>query len=183
MWLDPARIPLARALEASYPAIRAEWAVLSLADFVPWVVPEAYLGRWWLFPLVAWNADELRMRDAIARNRPRCPHTVALLDRMPGVTSAAFSTLEPGAHIYPHVDHDVPVVCRVHLGIDVPDGGVFRVGDETRRWSDGRCLAFDGQTQHEGANLGTRARTILLVDVPTTRIFDPLTPDPSPPTP
>lgn len=176
MWLDPDQIPLAKALEAQYPIIRAEWAQLSLADFVPWVVPEAYQGRWWLFPLVAWNAAELGMAEAIARNRPRCPATVALLDRMPGVTSAAFSTLEPGAHIYPHVDHDHPVVRRVHLGIDVPDGACFRVGGETRRWSDGRCLAFDGQTLHEGANLGIRQRTILLVDVPSARIFDPLAP-------
>jgi hypothetical protein len=123
MWLEASLIPIARALEKHYPAIRSEWALLSRAEYVPWVIPEAYQGNWWLFPLVAWNADELGMAATIARNRPRCPRTVALLDRMPGVTSAAFSVLEPGTHIYPHVDHDHPVVCRVHLGIDVPEGG------------------------------------------------------------
>lgn len=181
MWLDPTEIPAALALEANYAAIRAEWARLSLADFVPWVIPDAYQGRWWLFPLVACNAAELGMVEAIARNRPRCPTTVALLSRMPGVTSAAFSTIEPGAHVYPHVDHEEPVVFRVHLGIDAPDGAVFRVGGETRRWLDGKCLAFDGQAEHEGANLGARARTILLLDIPKARIHEPLAPPASAP--
>lgn len=174
MWLDASRLPIARSLEENYGVIRGEWERLAKSDFIPWVIPEAYQGAWWLFPLVAWNAAALGMSTVIARNRPRCPRTVALLDRMPGVTTAAFSMLEPGAHVYPHVDMDVPVVYRIHLGIDVPRGNCFRVGGETRPWVDGKCLAFDGQTEHEGANLGNRARTILLVDVPAERCFAPL---------
>lgn len=173
MWLDPARIPLAAALEQSFDVIRGEWQRLAQEAGVPWV-PAAYQGTWLLRPLHAWNAGELGLSAAIARNAPLCPATLRLLRRVPGLMAATFSTLEPGAHIYAHVDADQPRVIRCHLGIDVPPGNWFKIGDEAREWRTGKCQVFDGQTQHEGANLGTGTRTIFMVDVLVERAGEPL---------
>lgn len=180
MWVDPETIPLAVALRDHFPTFHAEWSTLSRGELVPWVIPEAYTGTWLLYPLFAWNAAELGMAAAVQRAAQRCPRTVAFLQRVPGLTSAAFSTMWPGTHIYPHVDAETPRVLRCHLGIDVPPDNVFRVGGETRPWRRGEVMAFDGQTEHEGANLGTLPRTILMVDVTLQCARSPLA-APSPP--
>jgi beta-hydroxylase len=50
------------------------------------------------------------------------------------------------------------------MGIDVPPKTGLRVGDEIRRWEDGRCLIFDDTSEHEAWNLDNRPRTVLLLD-------------------
>jgi aspartyl/asparaginyl beta-hydroxylase (cupin superfamily) len=96
-------------------------------------------------------------------NCARCPETMRILDSVPGVTSAAFSRLLPGTHLWPHRCGNTPLRC--HLGLVVVDGCALNVGGMVREWSEGKTMAFSAQVLHEAWNRNTQARTVLLFDV------------------
>jgi beta-hydroxylase len=105
--------------------------------------------------------------DAVG-NCARCPHTAALIDRVPGVVVAFYSIFEPGTRIAPH--HGVTkAMLNVHLGLSVPPGGPeacgIRVGDEVRGWSDGEFLVFDETWKHEAWNETLQPRVVLFLQV------------------
>jgi len=113
-----------------------------------------------------WNALYLRQDPlSFSDNRALCPETVRLVDAMPRLGEIVmFSALTPGAHIEPHAG---PWNARltVHLGLVVPDGCEFRVGSESRRWREGKCLVFDDSFEHEVWNRSDSTRVVLLLDV------------------
>lgn len=157
MFGDPAQLPFVPRLEASWPAIRREYEALGAGDFAPW-------HERWVYDF-GWNVMGLRAFERIIDDaEARCPETARALAGIPGLVTAGFSTLEPGAHIKPHRGY-TSRVWRVHLGVDVPAGCELRVGAETRAWSEGRCLVFDDTTEHEAWNRGARRRAVLLLDV------------------
>ena len=93
------------------------------------------------------------------------------------VGSCFFSRMRPGTHLRSHCG-PTNLRLRVHLGIDVPSAGAWRlrVGDEAREWKEGECLVFDDSYEHEvwheEASEGTesgagrsRSRVVLIVDV------------------
>jgi aspartyl/asparaginyl beta-hydroxylase (cupin superfamily) len=50
--------------------------------------------------------------------------------------------------------------------VKVPDGDcAIRVGDETRRWHEGKCLVFDDYFEHEAWNRTDEDRLVLIVDL------------------
>jgi beta-hydroxylase len=53
-------------------------------------------------------------------NRKRCPETVRLLGKIPGMTTAFFSILSPGKHIPAHRGAWNGIL-RLHLGLMVPE--------------------------------------------------------------
>ena len=75
-----------------------------------------------------------------------------------------FSKLTPGAHIPPHRGM---LNCRLigHLPLIVPDGCWLRVGNETRRWEEGKLLIFDDSFEHEAKNDSDQTRIVLLFDI------------------
>jgi len=58
---------------------------------------------------------------------------------------------------------------RIHCGILIPEGTPdeigLTVGNETRQWEAGKCLAFDDAFEHEAWNLTPHPRLVLIVDV------------------
>lgn len=100
----------------------------------------------------------------------RCPQTAALLDqlpltRIPGrAPNVFFSLLRAGSRIPPHTGV-TNTRAIVHLGLDVPDGCGFRVGNETREWAEGVAFAFDDTIEHEAWNNSDRRRAVLILDV------------------
>ncbi len=100
-------------------------------------------------------------------NCARCPKTAALLEAVPGLTTAFFSILSPGKEIG---EHRGPWrgVLRYHLGLRVPepvaDAGI-RVGGEEAHWAEGASLLFDDGYQHEAWNRTDGVRVVLFVDV------------------
>lgn len=99
------------------------------------------------------------------RARRAFPVTVALLDSIPGLTSAFINVLEPGASIPAH-QGDSQAILRCHLGLDVPAGDCgVRVGPETRRCANGMLLAFCDAHEHASWNATSQRRIVLLVDV------------------
>lgn len=100
-------------------------------------------------------------------NCARCPRTAALLEAIPGLTTAFFSILSPGKHIG---EHRGPWrgVLRYHLALKVPEpasSAGITVGGETAHWEEGRSLLFDDGYEHQAWNDSDGVRVVLFVDV------------------
>ena len=98
-----------------------------------------------------------------------CPVTTTGIEAYSAVRTLAgliyASRMTPGTHIQPH-QGPTNLRVRCHLGITVPDGDcAIRVGEETRRWEEGRCLVFDDHFEHEAWNHTDQDRIVLIVDV------------------
>jgi ornithine lipid ester-linked acyl 2-hydroxylase len=96
-----------------------------------------------------------------------CPRTAALMQQIPGMTTAMFSILSPHKHI---LDHRGPYkgVLRYHLGLIVPENAEacrIRVGDDIRHWEAGKSMIFDDTFNHEVWNDTDETRVVLFVDV------------------
>ena len=166
----------APALEAETPAIRAELEAIIAdgADFQPYVEDDPDRPRRDFHGLhgdPSWTALYLwRNGERVEENAARCPRTMAALERVPmtsiaGQTpSVLFSRLTPGAHIPPHRGM---LNCRMigHLPLIVPAGCWLRVGNETRRWEEGKLLIFDDSFEHEAKNESADTRIVLLFDI------------------
>jgi len=164
------------ALEAETPAIKAELEALIAdgADFQPYIEDEPDRPRREFHGLhgdPSWAALYL-WRDGrpVEENARRCPRTMAALDKVPmthigaRTPSVLFSRLTPGAHIPPHRGM---LNCRLiaHLPLVVPDRCWLRVGNETRRWEEGKLLIFDDSFEHEAKNESGETRIVLLFDI------------------
>jgi aspartyl/asparaginyl beta-hydroxylase (cupin superfamily) len=96
-----------------------------------------------------------------------CPKTAALMQQIPGMTTAMFSILSPRKHI---LDHRGPYkgVLRYHLGLIVPgeaESCRIRVGEDIRHWQEGKSLVFDDTFNHEVWNDTDETRVVLFVDL------------------
>ncbi len=156
MYFSPEAFPFTRILEAGWADIRRELEDLHQGSFVPW--PERFLyGQGWdVFGLYAFGRK-------LQQNCDLCPQTTRLVEQVPGLTTAGFSSLAPGTHIAPHTGYTTAVL-RCHLGLIVPEGCKMRVGSEVRQWEEGKTLVFDDTVEHEVWHNGDRPRIILLLD-------------------
>ena len=156
MFLDPRTFDFVADLESEWTAIRDECLALPDDAYEPWIQREMYGHGWNVYGLVAIGT---RIEPALAK----CPATAQAIARVPGLTTALFSRLEPGAHIEPHVGW-VTTVYRAHLGLVAPKGCMLRVGNDTRAWREGQTLIFDDTVQHEAWNWSKEPRIVLLFD-------------------
>ncbi len=106
----------------------------------------------------------------VAENIERCPHTSAAIQKADlfrisrRAPQVMFSKLAAGAHIEPHTGLlNIRLVC--HLPVIVPEGCVFRVGGEDRRWREGEFLVFDDSVIHEALNTSDRDRVVLIFEI------------------
>lgn len=157
----------AAGIERDWRAIRAELEkVLTRKADLPNVqeitTDAAAISRdagWKIFPLLAYGI----------RSQPNidlCPQTWSIVRRIPGVTTAMFSILEPGKRIPAHRG-PYNGVLRLHLGLMVPEPRErlgIRIGTEQRSWQEGRALIFDDAYEHEAWNEATQLRVVLFVD-------------------
>jgi aspartyl/asparaginyl beta-hydroxylase (cupin superfamily) len=99
-------------------------------------------------------------------NRRRCPETVRLLGKIPGLTTAFFSILSPGKHIPAHRGAWNGIL-RFHLGLMVPEPRErvrIRIGNDFYSWREGEALIFDDTFNHEVWNDTEGYRVVLFVD-------------------
>ena len=176
-FFDRALFPWFAELEAATPLIRAELeALLARPDsgFAPYVAMEAGTpeNKWTaLDHSEAWSARYLwryGVRDE--EMAAACPGTMAVLGQMPlaeipgkGPT-AFFSVLKPGTRLPAHTGVS-NIRAIVHLPLIVPQGCGFRVGGETRVWTEGEAFAFDDTIEHEAWNDSAQLRAVLILDV------------------
>ena len=166
-------------LEAATPTILAELSEAFAGEapedaFPPYVAnpPGTPLNQWEaLDHSPQWGALHLwRHGKAVDKNIARFSATNALLASLPGLTlnrrapNAFFSVLRNGAHIPPHTGV-TNARSTVHLGLVIPDGCRFRVGNETRVWEAGKAWVFDDSIEHEAWNAGEKDRIILIFDI------------------
>jgi ornithine lipid ester-linked acyl 2-hydroxylase len=100
-------------------------------------------------------------------NCVRCPETAAILDRIPGLTTAFFSILAPHKHIGAHRGPWRGVL-RYHLALKVSEpteSAGISVGGQVRHWEEGRSLLFDDGYEHSAWNDTDGVRVVLFVDV------------------
>ena len=156
-FFDATGFPFAGVLERNAPAIMEELDRLLIGDrFTPWPERGLYGKGWDVFGLYFF---EKRIPEHCAL----CPGTVAIIEQVPGMTTAGFSRLAPGTHIRPH-EGFTDQVLRCHLGLIVPPRCRLRVGSETRHWEANKCLIFDDTLEHEAWNESDTDRVVLLLD-------------------
>ncbi len=164
---DPALFPWAKELEQEWKVIRKELdQVLSrrseLADFHEITKEVETITRdrnWKTFFLMGYGM-------ACDDNAERCPRTVQLLQKVPGIQTAFFSILSPDKYIPPHRG-PYNGVLRYHLGLKIPkprDRCYIQVADQTLHWEEGQSLIFDDCFKHEAKNGTDDYRVVLFVD-------------------
>jgi aspartyl/asparaginyl beta-hydroxylase (cupin superfamily) len=163
---DPNLFPWIAPLEARWPEIRAEVEQLlaheagipPLAEISPDHRRIAPPGKWKSFFLVGYG---YRLEENIRR----CPKTAAAIAGLPGLNSAFFSILAPGAHI-PRHRGVTKAILTAHLGLIVParrEACRMQVADEILVWEEGKVLVFDDTAYHEVWNETDEMRVILLI--------------------
>ncbi|MGZ8362144.1 MAG: aspartyl/asparaginyl beta-hydroxylase domain-containing protein [Allosphingosinicella sp.] len=163
---DPAIFPWISDLERQWLAIRAELqavldheaAIPPLADISPDHRRIAPPGKWKSFFLYGYG---YRQED----NLRRCPATAAAVAAIPGLNSAFFSILAPGAHI-PRHRGVTKALLTAHLGLVVPRAAErcrMQVADEIVHWREGETLVFDDTSHHEVWNDTDEWRAVLLI--------------------
>jgi ornithine lipid ester-linked acyl 2-hydroxylase len=101
-----------------------------------------------------------------SENAARCPETMRLLKKIPGMKTAFFSILSPHKHIPAHRGAYNGIL-RLHLGLLVPQPREqcrIRIGNEIRHWTEGKALIFDDTFNHEVWNDTDGYRVVLFVD-------------------
>ena len=112
----------------------------------------------------------IRNGQVVKEFASKCPRTMELakllqMPRLPLISpSLYFSVLEPGSRIAPHTGITNARVIA-HFPLIVPENCRFRVGGETRVWSEGEALIFDDMTVHEAWNDSDRIRVVLIADL------------------
>jgi len=128
---------------------------------VPW--PEKFLYK------DGWNVLGMyAFQNKLPKPCNMLPKTNAVLEQIPGLQTALFSTLKPRCHIKPHVGYYQysEKILRVHMGIVVPEGCIIKVNGEERTWQEGKCLVFDDTFRHEVWNPShTVTRIVLMLDI------------------
>lgn len=167
--VDGGLLPWVAELEADWKLVRAELDALLERRLLLPAFHEIQPDQYNLSRDDAWKAFILMgFGDRSERNCARCPETVRLLERVPGVLTAWFSILAPGKHIPRHAGVTKGVL-RAHLGLLVPPAEEGRceieVGGTSNRWQEGRVLVFDDSRRHEVWNDTARDRVVLLFDV------------------
>ncbi len=163
---ETAAFPWIAELESRWPEIRRELdAILAMREAIPplaSISPDhrriAPPGKWKSFFLHGYGYP-------VEENLRRCPVTAAMVARIPGLNSAFFSILEPGAHI-PRHRGVTKAILTAHLGLRVPQGRAacrMQVANEIVRWDEGRTLVFDDTFHHEVWNDSSEVRAILLI--------------------
>lgn len=162
-----AEFPWTQIVEREYPSILNELEdLLKASDYIPEFSAlsrdQAHLagaGEWRTFFFVAYGEWALE-------NAARCPETVRAIRQIPGLQTAFFSILAPGAHIRAHRG-PYGGVLRYHLGLIVPKEASrcrIRIEDEWISWRSGESIIFDDTFEHEVINDTDEARVVLFVD-------------------
>lgn len=159
--------PWAAELEADWQKIRAELDQVmvyrdqmpSFQDILKEVSTIQTDNDWKTFFLAGIGMD-------CGENANRCPETMRLLGKIPGMKTAFFSILSPRKHIPAHRGAFNGVL-RFHLGLLVPEPREqvrIRIGNDFRNWTEGKALIFDDTYNHEVWNDTDGYRVVLFVD-------------------
>ncbi|WP_298466394.1 aspartyl/asparaginyl beta-hydroxylase domain-containing protein [uncultured Erythrobacter sp.] len=166
--LDSAQFDWSSKLSRHWEAIRDEaLAIFEHRDAIPplrEVSPDHRRimrdNSWRSFFLVGYG-------NRIEENIARAPKTAELLSHIPGLNSAFFSILAPGAVIVPHRGV-TKAFMTAHLGLVVPkqrEKCWMRIHDQRLTWGQGKWMVFDDTYEHEVQNETDETRIVLLCQI------------------
>jgi beta-hydroxylase len=116
-------------------------------------------NKWHSLFLIAFNRE-------IKSNTCHFPTTMSKLKMIPGLNTAFFSILRPGAHISPHRGLYKGLL-RCHLAIILPKEihscGLV-INKHTYHWQLGKAFVFDDTLTHSAYNNTKEDRVVLLID-------------------
>jgi beta-hydroxylase len=164
---DPDAFPWAHEFEANWQTIRGELErILRYRDELPRLY-EVSPGNTRIAADDNWKSFVLYGFGYRAEsNCQLCPETARLLATVPGIETAFFSILAPGAHIPPHKGIAKGLL-RCHLGLIVPaerESCRILLSGTPHSWQEGRVLLFDDTNKHEVHNATSEDRVVLLFD-------------------
>eukprot|EP00656_Telonema_subtile_P029613 TRINITY_DN32707_c0_g1_i1.p1 TRINITY_DN32707_c0_g1~~TRINITY_DN32707_c0_g1_i1.p1 ORF type:complete len:299 (-),score=58.76 TRINITY_DN32707_c0_g1_i1:120-1016(-) len=153
------------ALSERWEEILAEVEQLHGEGFIFWPERNLYNERgnaegWTVYGLYSFGQ---KLEEQCAR----CPVTTALVEAIPGMKMAGFSSLKANTHIAAHKGYAEYSSCilRAHLGIVVPPKCRLRVSGQVDNWREGEWTIFDDTQLHQAWNEHpNRTRIVLLVD-------------------
>mmetsp|Transcript_1875 Transcript_1875/g.2418 ORF Transcript_1875/g.2418 Transcript_1875/m.2418 type:complete len:274 (+) Transcript_1875:40-861(+) len=165
---NPQDFSFTKDLEENWQTIRNEFLAVNSALIHPWPEHNLYKqqgeeGKGWdVFGLYAFGKKHYR-------NSKLCPVTCKIVESIPGMSTAAFSILNPHSKIIPHVGYYgySDVVLRCHLGLIVPPHPelcYLRVGQYRQSWEEGKTMVFDDTFIHSAINNTDMTRVVLLLD-------------------
>jgi aspartyl/asparaginyl beta-hydroxylase (cupin superfamily) len=161
-WHDPQQFSVVRALEARFEEIKAEAMRVRLAAYFEESEGIERTGSWQVCMLF----EQGRRHESLCE---QCPITVSILDTHPDVRRSAgliyLSRMTPHTHVAAHQGGS-NMRLRCQLAISIPQGDCgIRVGDQERRWEEGKCIVFDDTFVHEVWNRTDQDRIVLIVDL------------------
>jgi hypothetical protein len=161
--LPTADLPWVAHLVSAHGDIRGEW--------------ERFVGVGGRLPLIDEVLGEPQGSDGswragllVSRGRPcgpvasSFPLTTAVLSRVPGLRSALWSVLDPGAELAAHEGPNAGVL-RFHLGVDCGESSALLVDGLEVPYRDGVAVLFDDTVRHSAWNHGDRPRVTLFCEV------------------
>lgn len=116
-------------------------------------------ASWRVFVLKAYG-------NWVESNRQKAPQTSALVEKIPGITTAMFSILGPRKYIPPHIGL-YKGIFRYHLGLVIPHSGpcYIIIGGEEYQWKEGAGVLFDDTYTHSVYNESDETRVVLFCDL------------------
>jgi beta-hydroxylase len=145
-----------RDLEAAFAEIRAEWLAFPRSARLEYRDAGASNGYWAQLGLCGAGMRVPSLRRS-------APRLAAILARVPGLYTAAFSIVGPRTRITPHCGEDRTLL-RCHLPIDIPEPSGILVGDVRLPWIEGRTIVFDDTLPHGAWNDADREKVLLMID-------------------
>ena len=164
---DNSTFPWAKEIEDNWEKIREEIDQImerrtdlpSFHEIMPEVETITTDNNWKTFFLAGYGLES-------DENTKRCPETMRLLRKIPGMKTAMFSILSPNKHIPAHKG-PFNGVLRYHLGLIVPEPKEkcrIRIDKEIVHWDEGESIIFDDTFNHEVWNDTSGFRAVLFVD-------------------
>ncbi|MFB7123047.1 aspartyl/asparaginyl beta-hydroxylase domain-containing protein [Kitasatospora sp. NPDC056273] len=156
--------PEVRALEAVYPAVRAEVDALLSRTSIPTYgnfdpVRAAQVSEDWrlYYAYMYGRPNELARKD--------CPALLDFAMSTPNVVNAFISILDPGVGLPAHRDPYAGVL-RYHLGLRIPKDNPprIRLDRDYYTWREGEGTVLDVSFEHEVENHSDEPRVIVIVD-------------------
>lgn len=117
-------------------------------------------NQWQIIPLKFWGLNKRKMGKSY-------PIANAIINKIPFVSSATFSKLNPQTSIDPHVG-DSNIMYRIHVPLIIPaklPACGFKISDKSISWDENKIFAFCDAHQHEAWNNTNEDRVIFILDI------------------
>lgn len=163
---DPSRFPWLEDLLQAVPDIRLELdrilrqeeAIPPFRDFAPGHERIVEARDWRSFFFWGYGYP-------VEPNLKRCPKTAQAVGQIPGLVSAIYSVVAPGAHIRRHCGVNKSIM-TAHIALKVPADAErcrMEVDGEFVVWREGEAVVIDDTYPHEVWNDTAETRVVLLV--------------------